>query len=145
MMATARHVPAACASIKAGKWERSKFVGIELKGKTLAIVGLGKGIISILPEPKRWRHANRCTVGLTVAKIARGFGMTVVAYDPYANTSIAAAQNIALYTDLHACVALGDFVTIHTPLMPATRGMIGTKELAAMKSTATILNVGRGG
>jgi D-3-phosphoglycerate dehydrogenase / 2-oxoglutarate reductase len=84
-------------------------------------------------------------VGLTVARIANGFGMTVVAFDPYANQAIATAQNITLYTDLQAALKLGDYVTVHTPLMPATRGMISIKELAAMKPTARILNVGRGG
>jgi len=71
--------------------------------------------------------------------------MTVVAYDPYANLAIAATHNITVYPDLHECLKLGDFVTVHTPLMPATRGMIGQKELAAMKPSAKILNVGRGG
>jgi D-3-phosphoglycerate dehydrogenase len=70
--------------------------------------------------------------------------MTVVAYDPYANQAIAAAQSITL-TSLEDALAQGDFVTVHTPLMPSTRGMIGAKELAEMKSTAKILNVGRGG
>jgi D-3-phosphoglycerate dehydrogenase len=126
MMATARHVPDANASIKAGKWERSKFVGLELKGKTIAIIGLGK-------------------VGLTVARIASGFGMTVVAYDPYANQTIAAAQSIQLFSNLHEALKLGDYITVHTPLMAATRGMISTKELEIVKPTARILNVGRGG
>ncbi|KAF2670632.1 D-3-phosphoglycerate dehydrogenase [Microthyrium microscopicum] len=126
MMSTARYTTEAAASMKASKWERSKFVGTELKGKTLAIIGLGK-------------------VGFTVARIAKGFGMTVIAYDPYANQAIADAQNITVYASLHDCLKLGDYVTVHTPLMPATRGMIGTKELEAMKPTAKILNVGRGG
>lgn len=84
-------------------------------------------------------------MGLTVARIAAGFGMHVVAYDPYANQAIATAQNIKLYTELYKALEVGDYVTVHTPLMPATRGMIGTKELAAMKPDSKILNVGRGG
>jgi D-3-phosphoglycerate dehydrogenase len=71
--------------------------------------------------------------------------MHVIAYDPYANQAIATAQNIKLYTDLYEALKLGDYVTVHTPLMPATRGMIGKKELAAMKPGSKILNVGRGG
>jgi D-3-phosphoglycerate dehydrogenase len=71
--------------------------------------------------------------------------MTIVAFDPYANQAIASAQNITLHADLRDCLKLGDYVTVHTPLMPSTRGMISTKELAAMKPTAKILNVGRGG
>jgi D-3-phosphoglycerate dehydrogenase len=86
-----------------------------------------------------------CLVGLTVARIAKGFGMTTVAYDPYANQTLATTQGVQLFASLPDALKLGDYVTVHTPLMPATRGMIGTKELAAMKPTAKILNVGRGG
>ena len=139
-MSTARRVPEACASIKAGKWERSNFVGVELKGKTLAIIGLGKG--EKLPRP--W-VALIIAVGLTVAKIATGFGMTTVAFDPYANASIASSQNVTLHGVLQDALKLADYVTVHTPLLPSTRGMIGAKELAVMKPTAIILNVGRGG
>jgi D-3-phosphoglycerate dehydrogenase / 2-oxoglutarate reductase len=82
---------------------------------------------------------------LTVAKIAGGFGMTTVAFDPYANASIASSQNVTLHSTLQDCLKLADYVTVHTPLLPSTRGMIGVKELAGMKPTAIILNVGRGG
>jgi D-3-phosphoglycerate dehydrogenase len=71
--------------------------------------------------------------------------MTTVAYDPYANASIASSQNVTLHGNLQECLKLADYVTVHTPLLPSTRGMIGAKELAAMKPTAVILNVGRGG
>jgi D-3-phosphoglycerate dehydrogenase / 2-oxoglutarate reductase len=71
--------------------------------------------------------------------------MTTVAYDPYANQAIATAQGIQLYASLTDALELGDYVTVHTPLMPSTRGMIGPDQLAAMKPTARILNVGRGG
>jgi D-3-phosphoglycerate dehydrogenase / 2-oxoglutarate reductase len=71
--------------------------------------------------------------------------MTTVAYDPYANQAIATAQGVQLFASLPDALRLGDYVTVHTPLMPATRGMIGAKEIAVMKPTARILNVGRGG
>ena len=113
-------------SIKAGKWERSKLVGIEMKGKTLSIIGAGK-------------------VGLTVARIARGLGMTVLAYDPYANAQVAAAASVELVDSLDELLKKADFLTIHTPLIASTKGMISGSELAMMKPTARILNVARGG
>ncbi|ORY03731.1 d-3-phosphoglycerate dehydrogenase-like protein [Clohesyomyces aquaticus] len=126
MMSVARNVGDACASIKAGKWERSRLVGVEAKGKTLAIVGLGK-------------------VGLTVARIANGFGMRLIAYDPYANPNLAASASVTLKPSLADILKEADFLTLHTPLIASTRGMIGAQELATMKPTARILNVARGG
>ncbi|KAF2494712.1 phosphoglycerate dehydrogenase [Lophium mytilinum] len=126
LMAVARNIGDASSSIKAGKWERSRLVGVEAKGKTLAIVGLGK-------------------VGLTVARIANGLGMSLVAYDPYANPSLAAAASVTLRPTLAELLKEADFLTLHTPLIASTKGMIGASELATMKMTARILNVARGG
>ncbi|KAF2472516.1 phosphoglycerate dehydrogenase [Lindgomyces ingoldianus] len=126
MMAVSRNIGDADASLKSGKWERSRLVGVEAKGKTLAIVGLGK-------------------VGLTVARIANGFGMRLIAYDPYANPNLAAAASVTLKPSLLDILKEADFLTLHTPLIASTRGMIGAAELATMKSTARILNVARGG
>jgi len=126
MMAVARNVAEGCSSLKAEKWERSKFTGVELKGKTLAIVGAGK-------------------VGLTVARIANGLGMTLIAYDPYANPSLCAAASVTLKASMDELFAAADFLTIHTPMIASTKGMIGDAELAKMKPTARILNVARGG
>ncbi|KAF2825308.1 phosphoglycerate dehydrogenase [Ophiobolus disseminans] len=126
LMAVARNVGDAAQSIKAGKWERSRLVGVEAKGKTLAIVGLGK-------------------VGLTVARIANGLGMRLVAYDPYANPNLAAAASVTLRSSLAELLKEADFLTLHTPLIASTKGMIGKAELETMKSTARILNVARGG
>ncbi|KAF2193985.1 phosphoglycerate dehydrogenase [Zopfia rhizophila CBS 207.26] len=126
MMAVARNVGDACSSIKSGKWERGRLVGIEAKGKTLGIVGLGK-------------------VGLTVARIANGFGMRLIAYDPYANPNLAAAASVTLKPTLAEVQKEADFLTLHTPLIASTKGMIGAAELATMKPTARILNVARGG
>ncbi|KAM0723950.1 hypothetical protein Q7P37_000941 [Cladosporium fusiforme] len=126
LMAVARNVGAACTSLKGGKWERSKLVGVEVKGKTLSIIGLGK-------------------VGLTVARAAGGLGMNLVAFDPYANPSLAASANVEIVDSLDELLAQADFLTLHTPLIASTKGMIGDSELARMKPTARILNVARGG
>ncbi|KAH7119636.1 D-isomer specific 2-hydroxyacid dehydrogenase [Dendryphion nanum] len=126
LMAVARNVGDADASIKAGKWERSRLVGVEAKGKILGIIGLGK-------------------VGLTVARIANGLGMRLIAYDPYANPNLAAAATVTLKNSLAEILKEADFLTLHTPLIASTRGMISAAELATMKPTARILNVARGG
>ncbi|KAL9094904.1 MAG: hypothetical protein Q9165_002854 [Trypethelium subeluteriae] len=126
MMAVARNIGDACASLKAGKWERSRLTGIEVKGKTLAIIGVGK-------------------VGLTVARAAKGLGMNCIAYDPYANQKLAAAASVKLVSTLASILTEADFLTIHTPLIASTKGMIGAAELATMKPSARILNVARGG
>lgn len=126
MLATARNIGQASVSLKEGKWERSKLVGVEMKGKTLSIIGAGK-------------------VGLTVARIARGMDMKVLAYDPYANPSVASAASVELVDSLDELLKKADFLTIHTPLIASTKGMISMSELSSMKSTARILNVARGG
>ena len=126
LMSLARNIPDACSSLKAGKWERSRLVGIEVQKKTLGILGLGK-------------------VGLTVARLAKGLGMTVLGYDPYASPAVAESHAIILYDTLPSILPLCDFVTIHTPLLASTRGMISSTELAQMKPDSRILNVARGG
>ncbi|KAI7512881.1 hypothetical protein KC316_g21727, partial [Hortaea werneckii] len=126
LMAVARNVGQASASLKAGKWERSKLVGVEVKGKTLGVIGLGK-------------------VGLTVARAAGGLGMNLLAYDPYANPSLAASANVELVPSMDELFTQTDFLTIHTPMIASTKGMIGISELKKMKPTACVLNVARGG
>ncbi|KEF52463.1 D-3-phosphoglycerate dehydrogenase [Exophiala aquamarina CBS 119918] len=126
LMSMARNIPDACASVKDGKWERSRLVGVEVKGKTLGIIGLGK-------------------VGLIVARMARGLGMNVVASDPYASQSVAAAANVELVEGLSGLLPQVDFLTIHTPMLASTRGMLAIAELNQMKRGARILNVARGG
>ncbi len=125
LMALARHVPAATASLKAGKWERSRYVGVEVRHKTLGVVGLGK-------------------VGLGVARRAQGLEMRVVATDPYASPDLAAQHGIEL-TTLEAVLRRADFLTIHAPLVVSTRGLIGADELALLPVGARVLNVARGG
>ncbi|KAJ5316705.1 hypothetical protein N7508_001213 [Penicillium antarcticum] len=126
MMSMARNIPASCASLKDGKWERSKYVGVEVKGKTLSIIGLGK-------------------VGLTVARLAKGLGMNVNALDPYASAAVAASASVALVSSLTELLTSCDFLTIHTPLIASTRGMIAEAELSQMKKGSRVLNVARGG
>lgn len=126
LLATARNVGRADGSIKDGKWERSKLVGIEVGRKTLGIVGLGK-------------------VGLHVARMAKGLGMTVIAVDPYANPDMAKQAGVELYPSLNDMLPILDFLTIHTPLLATTMDLIGEAELKTMKKTARVLNVARGG
>ncbi|EME50410.1 hypothetical protein DOTSEDRAFT_69065 [Dothistroma septosporum NZE10] len=126
LMAVARNIGDASVSIKSGKWERSKLTGVEVKGKTLAIIGLGK-------------------VGLTVARAAGGLGMNLLGYDPYANVKLAEAANVELASSMDELFEQADFLTIHTPMIASTKGMIGLSELSKMKPTARVLNVARGG
>jgi D-3-phosphoglycerate dehydrogenase / 2-oxoglutarate reductase len=127
LLSMARHIPAANVSLRDGKWERARFVGTELRGKTLGIIGLGK-------------------VGAEVAKRAgeSGLGMRLLASDPYAAPETARKLNAELVT-LEDALSQADFVTIHTALTGGTRGLIGADELALMKPTARIINCARGG
>ena len=126
LFAMARNVPDACASTKGGKWERSRLVGVEIKGKTLGIIGLGK-------------------VGLIVARMARGLGMEVAAADPYASLAVAEAANVRLVASLADLLPMADFLTIHTPMLASTKGMLSHAEIAQMKKGTRVLNVARGG
>lgn len=126
LMAVARNVGRADGSIKAGKWERSKLVGIEVGQKTLGVVGLGK-------------------VGLKVARMAKGLGMKVIAVDPYASPDIARQEGVQLASSLDDILPQVDFLTIHTPLLATTLDLIGEAEFKRMKDTARVLNVARGG
>ena len=101
-------------------------MGVELKGKTLGIIGLGK-------------------VGLNVARSAIGLGMHVEAVDPYASPAIAQAAGVEMVSSLGELLQISDFLTIHTPLIASTKGMISASELQSMKKGARILNVARGG
>ncbi|KAM5466662.1 hypothetical protein MauCBS54593_005919 [Microsporum audouinii] len=126
LMCMARNIPDACSSLKSNRWERSRLVGVEVHGKTLGIIGLGK-------------------VGLIVARLAKGLGMKVNAVDPYASSAVAASASVTLMPSLSALLPTADFLTIHTPLIASTKDMISTAELAQMKPGSRILNVARGG
>jgi D-3-phosphoglycerate dehydrogenase len=125
LLALARSVPAADASMKRGEWDRKTFVGVELQGKTLGIVGLGR-------------------IGQRVAARARGFEMRIVAYDPFLDPSHAARLEVELLT-IDDLLAQSDFVSLHTPLSKETRNLIDARRLALMKKEAMLVNCGRGG
>lgn len=125
MLALARHIPQADADLRAGRWERSAFLGVEIRGKVLGIIGLGK-------------------VGAEVARRAQGLEMKVVAHDPFVTADHAQKLGVELWP-FEMVLRTADFLTLHTPLTPATRGLIGAKELALMKPTARLINTARGG
>lgn len=125
LLALCRNIPEAHASVKRGEWTRPKFMGRELHGKTLGIIGLGR-------------------IGKLIAERARGFGMRVTAYDPYIADSVFQA-NAAEKLTLDELLARSDFITVHTPLTDETRGMIGAAEIGKMKPGAVVLNIARGG
>ncbi|ENH73968.1 D-3-phosphoglycerate dehydrogenase, chloroplastic [Fusarium oxysporum f. sp. cubense race 1] len=125
LLSTARNVGQADSSVKAGRWERSKLVGVEVGRKTLGIIGLGK-------------------VGMNVARMAIGLGMTVKAVDPYASTDMARQTGVELVPGLEDLLPVVDFLTIHTPLLATTLDLVGEAEFKKMKKTARVLNVARG-
>src|SRR4030081_170693 len=125
LFSLARWVPQADASVKRGEWTRSKFIGSEIRGKTLGVIGLGN-------------------VGSEVAKRAHGLEMEVVAYDPVVSVERAELFNVELVT-LNELLERADFVTVHIPLVEANRNLVGAPELALMKPTARLVNTARGG
>ncbi len=125
LFALARRIPQAQASLKAGLWERSKFVGVELFGKTLGVVGLGK-------------------IGLEVARRAQAMGMRVIAYDPFLSADRLKQLEIQV-TSLEQIYAEADFITVHTPLTAETRHLIGAKQIEQMKKGVRLINCARGG
>jgi D-3-phosphoglycerate dehydrogenase len=125
LLAQARNIPQAHAALVAGKWERSKWTGVELHGKTLGVVGLGR-------------------VGALVAQRAMAFGMHLVAYDPYISADRARHMGVDLM-GIEELVAESDFVTIHLPKTPDTLGLFGRDLLAKAKPGLRIINTARGG
>jgi D-3-phosphoglycerate dehydrogenase len=126
LLAQARNIPQANASVKAGRWERSRFEGVELYGKTLGVIGVGR-------------------VGAMVAARAVPFGLRVVGYDPYVSRERARALGVELMPNLEAVLVQADFITIHLPRTAETEGLIGERELALLKPGARIVNTARGG
>ncbi|XP_057732124.1 D-3-phosphoglycerate dehydrogenase 1, chloroplastic [Arachis stenosperma] len=125
LAAMARNVAQADASVKAGKWQRNKYVGVSLVGKTLAVMGFGK-------------------VGSEVARRAKGLGMNVIAHDPYAPADRARAIGVEL-VGFDEAIATADFISLHMPLTPATNKMLNDETFAKMKKGVRIVNVARGG
>jgi D-3-phosphoglycerate dehydrogenase len=125
LLSLARKVPQAAASMTAGKWDRKQYQGIELAGKTLAVLGLGR-------------------IGSEVAKRALAFGMKVLAYDPFLTEARARALGIILVADLDAAYRDADFITIHLPVTEQTRGLLNAAAFAKMKPKVCIINCARG-
>jgi D-3-phosphoglycerate dehydrogenase len=125
MFALARNVTQADSSMKNERWEKKKLSGTELWQKTIGIVGFGR-------------------IGLEVGKRAKAFGMNVLAYDVI-DIDKACKEIGAKKTDLNTIIEKADYITLHVPLIPQTKGMIGAKELKKMKKTAFLINTARGG
>jgi D-3-phosphoglycerate dehydrogenase len=125
LFALARRIAAADASVRRGEWRRAEFTGLELRGRTLGIVGLGK-------------------IGQAIAERVRALEMTVLAADPFVTREQAASHGVEL-VELEELLARADVVSVHVPLTRATKGLIGPTALARMKPGALLLNVARGG
>ena len=126
LLAQARNVPQADRALKGGSWDREAWEGVELAGKTLGVIGLGR-------------------VGALVAHRAAGFGMRVIAYDPYVSNERAKEMGVDVMPTLEALLVQADVVTIHLPRTDDTTGLIGARELALMKPGARLVNTARGG
>ncbi|MFC1918864.1 phosphoglycerate dehydrogenase [Chloroflexota bacterium] len=125
MLALSRHIPQANAVLKSGAWRRNDFTGIEVRNKTLGIIGVGN-------------------VGSGVARRARGLEMQVLAYDPFISVDYARNLQVEL-VPLEKLLKESDFISLHIPMTKSTKGLIGTKELAMVKPTVRIINTARGG
>ncbi|MFC2014871.1 phosphoglycerate dehydrogenase [Chloroflexota bacterium] len=125
MLSLARHIPQANAVLKAGEWRRSDFTGIEVRNKTLGIIGLGN-------------------VGSEVARRARGLEMKLIAFDPFVSVDYARNVQVEL-VPLERLLRESDFITLHIPQTTSTKRIIGVKELAQVKPSVRIINTARGG
>ena len=125
MMALARNIPQATASLKKGEWKRSKFMGNEMNGKTLGVVGFGR-------------------IGREVAKRAQALQMKVIAYDPFIPAEVGAAMGVEMMT-VAELFTKADVITVHTPLIPSTTHMVNAESIKTMKDGVRIINCARGG
>ncbi|MEU5939430.1 phosphoglycerate dehydrogenase [Micromonospora sp. NPDC047548] len=125
LLAVARNTAAASAALKAGEWKRSRYTGVELQGKTVGVVGLGR-------------------IGVLFAQRIAAFGTRLIAYDPYIQPARAAQLGVRL-VGLEELLRESDFISIHLPKTPETVGLIGEKELAVVKPGVRIVNAARGG
>ena len=125
LLALARNLPQAVASLRGGEWKRSRFTGVELEGKVAGLLGLGR-------------------IGVLVAQRLSAFGMRIVAYDPYVPAARAAQLGVRLLR-LEELLAEADFISVHLPRTAETAGIIGDKELRLVKPGARIVNAARGG
>jgi len=125
LLALARHIPKATASMRAGKWEKSRFMGVEVRNKVLGVIGLGK-------------------VGIAVARRAQGLEMQILAFSPSIPPDLAHQFGITMLS-LEELIQQADFITLHTSLTNRTRGLLGERELRMMKPGARLINCARGG
>lgn len=125
MLSLARNIPVANATTHKGEWNRKQYVGVELKDKTLGVIGMGR-------------------IGSGVAKRALAFDMKVIAYDPYINEERAKALGVTVGT-LDEVITEADFITVHMPLTPQTKGMIAMPQMQKMKKGVRLINCARGG
>jgi D-3-phosphoglycerate dehydrogenase / 2-oxoglutarate reductase len=126
LVSIARRIPQAHASVKAGKWDRKSFEGVELHGKTIGILGMGR-------------------IGTEIARRAIAFGMQPIAYDPYLSISRARSLQVDLFENLDDLLARADFLTLHMPLTAETWHIIGREQIAKAKRGIRIVNCARGG
>jgi len=126
LLAQARHIPQAHASLVGGEWARDRYQGVELYGKTLGVVGLGR-------------------VGTLVAQRANAFGMRILAYDPYVSASRASQMGVELVDDVGDVCARADFLTVHLPKTLETVGIVGRDEFARARPGLRVVNTARGG
>jgi len=125
IVSLARQIPQATMSMKEGKWDKKKFMGVELNGKTLGIVGIGN-------------------IGSQVAKRMQAFGMTIIAFDPFLSEDRAKVMGVE-NVDLQELFRRSDFITVHTPLTPETKYLINREIIEVMKTSVRIINCARGG
>jgi len=125
LLALSRNIPQANASLRSGAWDRKKYKGVEVRGKTLGIIGVGR-------------------IGSEVARRARAFAMDVIAFDPYMSEEVAEQIGIKMKS-FEEVLKQSDYITVHTPLNDETRDMIAKDQLAMMKKGARIINCARGG
>ncbi|WP_264370763.1 hydroxyacid dehydrogenase [Methanopyrus kandleri] len=125
MLVLARRIPQADRSVRRGEWDRKLFMGVELAGKVLGVIELGR-------------------IGRQVAKRTKAFEMEVIAFDPYISEEVAEGLDVELVEDLDELLRRADVVTIYVPLTDETQGMIGERELKLMKESAFLINCARG-
>jgi D-3-phosphoglycerate dehydrogenase len=126
ILSMSRNVVPACYSLKSGAWDRKKYMGSQLNGKVLGVIGLGR-------------------IGLSVAQMAKGFNMKILGYDPFAAPTDADKLKIEITEELNQVFAEADYITVHVPRNEQTLNMIGAEQIAMMKPTVRLINCARGG